>query len=111
MRTARKQDGENIRSDFSSIGRGSGISFNPGLPDVAMALQLDNVSLPGDTDLELHGTRSSCSRRPSSFQREALSLSEEMAGGWAAVCFACQTAAAMAAASFESSTARVCRTD
>src|SRR5262252_2760433 len=98
MGTTSKQNRENAGSDFGNISN-SGFSFQLGLPAAGLTFQLHHVRFAGNADFILHGMRSSCSRRPSSFQRERLSLSEDAAGDGVALWFACQMAAAMAAAS------------
>src|SRR5215510_2608931 len=96
MRLSLNQNGERIRRDFRDIS-GARFTDKPGLPAFRVVLALDNVSLGGNTNLVLHGVRSSCCRRLSIFQREDASLMESPPEACVALCFACQIAAAMAA--------------
>src|SRR5437016_3538410 len=98
---AAQQNGENVGGDLDGVdGYRLAIQHHP--PSGGSVFEFDNACIfsrwRSELDLVFHGRRSSCSRRPSSFQREGRSAEEDTEA-----CFsdwlACQIAAAMTAAS------------
>src|SRR6266849_4939119 len=97
-----KQNGDNVGSNLDGIDC-DGPAIQGDSPASSFAFEFDDAFFfaGGGSELDFvsHGRRSSCSRRPSCFQREGWAAGaaegEECLSDW----FACQIAAAMAAAS------------
>src|SRR5207245_308888 len=97
-----QQNGENVGGDLDGVdGYRLAIQHHP--PSGGSVFEFDNACIfsrwRSELDLVFHGRRSSCSRRPSSFQREGWSAEEADAEACFSDWLACQIAAAMTAAS------------
>jgi hypothetical protein len=68
-----EKDREEIRRNFDGVSVNRG-TVNDDAPTIGVSVELDDASCPRDEDFQLHGLRSSCSRRDSSFQRDVVSV-------------------------------------
>src|SRR5262249_35940622 len=95
MRVAAQKDAEDIMGDFDGVGI-EGVSIERNLPSIILSGEFDYARFSGEQDFILHGRRSNCWRRPSRFQADSGAADSADAEP---LRVACQSAAAMAAAS------------